>query len=105
MKMMKRKIVQCDFQVLQIEDHFRSYFAMNEYQLRTMKGNAKEIFSAQLTMILQSQRYRCTQAYNSAFRLLEKAILFERPQLPEPPPKRNNQPSQKENHNNEHPNN
>ncbi len=104
MNMMKRKIQQCDFQVLQIEDHFRSYFAMNEYQLRTMKGTAKEIFSAQLTMILQGQRYRCVQAYNSAFRLLEKAILFEKPQLLEPPPERNNQPSEKET-NHEHPNN
>lgn len=99
MKMMKRKIQQCDFQVLQIEEHFRSYFAMNEYQLRNMKGNAKEIFSAQLALILQSQKFRCTQSYNSTFRLLEKAILFEKPQLPEPHPKQNNQPSEKETNN------
>jgi len=80
MNMMKKKVLQAGNPVLGIEDHFRSYFVMNEYQLRNMEGNLKTILSAQLSLILQSQGCVCTQYYDPAFGKLVKAIKYERPE-------------------------
>jgi hypothetical protein len=76
---MKRTVLQICNPVSNLEDHFRSYFAMSEYRLKHLHGCLATVLSAQLTIILSAQRCVCVQHYDSAFDKLAKAIKYEHP--------------------------
>lgn len=79
MNMMRKTVVQVCHPVSNLEDHFRSYFAMTEYRLKHLHGCLTSVLSAQLTALLSAQRCVCVQHYDSAFDKLVKAIKYEHP--------------------------